>query len=231
MQTNVHAVEFVFLLLLLFVVIFGMVSKKLKTPYPIVLVVGGLLLSFVPGIPRINLNPDVVFFVILPPLLYSAAWLTSWRDFSYNLVSILLLAFGLVTFTVLGVTALGHWFLPGFDWRVGLVLGAVVAPTDAIAASAIAKRIGLPKRVGDILEGESLLNDASALLALEFGLVLLVGGKRPTFTFGLLRFLYLTVVGVLIGLAVGIIVHGAEHRIDDGPMKLRSAFSHLMQRI
>src|SRR6266496_5990647 len=145
MQTNVHAVEFVFLLLLLFVVVFGMVSKKLKTPYPIVLVLGGLLLSFVPGIPRINLNPDVVFFVILPPLLYSAAWLTSWRDFSYNLVSILLLAFGLVTFTVLGVTALGHWFLPGFDWRVGLVLGAVVAPTDAIAATTIAKRIGLPK--------------------------------------------------------------------------------------
>ena len=171
------------------------------------------------------------FFVILPPLLYSAAWLTSWREFSYNLVSILFLAFGLVTFTVLGVTVLGNFFLPGFDWRVGLVLGAVVAPTDAIAAASIAKRVGLPKRLVDILEGESLLNDASALLALEFGLVLLVGGVRPTFTFGLLRLLYLTVVGILIGLGVGIIVHGAEDRIDDGPMKLRSAFSHLMQRI
>ena len=132
MQANVHALEIVFLLLLLFVVIFGVLAKKLKTPYPIVLVIGGLLLSFVPGIPRINLNPDVVFFVILPPLLYSAAWLTSWREFSYNLVSILFLAFGLVTFTVLGVTAVGHWFLAGFDWRVGLVLGAVVAPTDAV---------------------------------------------------------------------------------------------------
>jgi monovalent cation/hydrogen antiporter len=143
MQANIHALEIVFLLLLLFVVIFGVLAKKLKTPYPIVLVIGGLLLSFVPGIPRINLNPDVVFFVILPPLLYSAAWLTSWREFSYNLVSILFLAFGLVTFTVLGVTAAGHWFLAGFDWRVGLVLGAVVAPTDAIAATSIAKRIGL----------------------------------------------------------------------------------------
>src|SRR5213595_166340 len=185
MHSNVHAIEFVFLLLLLFIVVFGVVSKKLKTPYPIVLVLGGLLLCFVPGIPRINLNPDVVFFVILPPLLYNAAWLTSWRDFSYNLVSILLLAFGLVTFTVLGVTAAGHWFISGFDWRVGLVLGAVVAPTDAIAATSIAKRNGLPKRIVDILEGESLLNDASALLALEFGLALLVGGVRPTFTFGL----------------------------------------------
>src|SRR6478735_8992044 len=129
MHSNVHAVEFVFLLLLLFIVVFGMVSKKLKTPYPIVLVVGGLLLSFVPGIPRINLNPDVVFFVILPPLLYSAAWLTSWREFSYNLVSILLLAFGLVIFTVIGVAESAHWLFSGFDWKLGLVLGAVIAPT------------------------------------------------------------------------------------------------------
>src|SRR6266576_6717976 len=156
MQGGIHGVEIVFLLLLLFVVVFGALARKLQTPYPIVLVLGGLLLSFVPGVPKIALNPDVVFFVILPPLLYNAAWLTSWREFSYNLVSILFLAFGLVTFTVLGVTLGVHWFLPGFDWRVGLVLGAVVAPTDAIAASAIAKRIGLPKRVVDILEGESL---------------------------------------------------------------------------
>src|SRR5246127_1814877 len=220
MQGGIHGVEIVFLLLLLFVVVFGALARKLQTPYPIVLVLGGLLLSFVPGVPKITLNPDVIFFVVLPPLLYSAAWLTSWREFSYNLVSILLLAFGLVTFTVLGVTEAGRWFLPGFDWRVGLALGAVVAPTDAIAAASIAQRVGLPKRLGDILEGESLVNDASALLALEFGLVLLVGGMRPTFTFGLLRLLYLTVVGVLIGLAVGIIVHGAEHRIDDGPIEI-----------
>jgi monovalent cation/hydrogen antiporter len=220
MHSDIHYAELVFLLLLLFVVVFGVLSKKLKTPYPIVMVVGGLLLSLVPSIPNVQLNPDLVFFVILPPLLYSAAWLTSWREFSYNLVSILFLAFGLVTFTVLGVTALGNFFLPGFDWRVGLVLGAVVAPTDAIAAASIAKRVGLPKRLVDILEGESLLNDASALLALEFGLVLLVGGMRPTFTFGLLRLLYLTVVGILIGLAVGIIVDGAEHRIDDGPIEI-----------
>src|SRR6266481_2810958 len=157
MQGNVHALEIVFLLLLLFVVVFGVLSKKLKTPYPIVLVVGGLLLSLVPGIPRINLNPDLVFLVILPPLLYSAAWLTSWREFSYNLVSILFLAFGLVTFTVFGVAGAAPWFLSGFDWRMGFVLGAVVAPTDAIAATSIAKRVGLPKRTVDILEGESLV--------------------------------------------------------------------------
>ncbi len=220
MQANIHALEIVFLLLLLFVVVFGAVSKKLKTPYPIVLVIGGLLLSFVPWVPRIDLNPNVVFFLILPPLLYNAAWLTSWRDFSYNLISILFLAFGLVTFTVLGVTAAGHWFLAGFDWRVGLVLGAVVAPTDAIAATSIAKRIGLPKRIVDILEGESLINDATALLALEFGITLLVGGMRPTFTFALLRLSYLIAVGILVGLVIGEIVHFVEHRIDDGPIEI-----------
>src|SRR5438874_13205930 len=170
---GIHVVEIVFLLLLLFVVAFGLLARKVKMPYPIALVIGGLLLSFIPGIPRINLNPDIIFFIVLPPLLFSAAWLTSWREFSFNLVSIFLLAFGLVTFTVLGIAYAAPWFLPGFDWRMGLVLGAVVAPTDAIAATSIAKRIGLPKRIVDILEGESLVNDATSLLALEFGLALL----------------------------------------------------------
>jgi monovalent cation/hydrogen antiporter len=217
---GIHALEIVFLLLLLFVVAFGVLARKSKTPYPIVLVIGGLLLSFIPGIPKIALNPDVIFFVILPPLLYNAAWLISWREFSYNLVSIFLLAFGLVTFTVLGVTQAGQWFLPGFDWRIGLVLGAVVAPTDAIAATSIAKRLGLPKRIVDILEGESLLNDASALLALEFGIVLLVGGQTPTATSGLLRLSYLMAVGIVVGLVIGEIVHWVEHRIDDGPIEI-----------
>lgn len=220
MHSEIHAVEIVFLLLLFFVVAFGVLAKKLQTPYPIVLVIGGLLLSFVPGIPKISLNPDVVFFVILPPLLYGAAWLTSWRELSHNLVSILFLAFGLVTFTVVGVSYACHWFLPGFDWRMGLVLGAVVAPTDAIAATSIATRIGLPKRIVDVLEGESLLNDASALLALEFGIALLVGEQRPTLAAGIWRFGFLVVVGVLVGLAIGEIVHLVEHRIDDGPIEI-----------
>jgi monovalent cation/hydrogen antiporter len=217
---GVHAVEVVFLLLLLFVVVFGASARRLSIPYPIVLVIGGLLLGFVPGIPKITLNPDVIFFVILPPLLYSAAWLTSWREFSYNLVSILLLAFGLVTFTVLGVAASAQWFLPGFDWRMGFVLGAVVAPTDAIAATSIAKRVGLPKRIVDILEGESLVNDASALLALEFGIAMVVTGQTPAVTSGLLRLAYLTTVGVAVGLVIGEIVHWVEHRIDDAPIEI-----------
>src|ERR1700758_4972286 len=129
---GIHAIELVFLILLLFVVLFAALARKLQTPYPIVLVLAGLLLSFIPGIPRIALNPEVVFLVVLPPLLYSAAWLTSWRDFKFNMVSILLLAFGLVGFTAIGVAETTRWLFPGFDWELGFVLGAVVATTDAI---------------------------------------------------------------------------------------------------
>lgn len=219
-MSSVHAIELVFLLLLLFVVAFGALARKLKTPYPIVMVIGGLLLSFIPGIPRVTLNPDLIFLVILPPLLYSSAWVTSWREFSYNFVSIFLLAFGLVTFTVLGVAAAGQWLLPGFDWRVGLVLGAVVAPTDAIAASSIASRVGLPKGIVDLLDGESLLNDATALLSLEFGLALLATGTLPTFTGGILRLCYLIAMGIAVGLSVGEIVHRIEHVVDDAHIEV-----------
>ena len=217
---EIHALEIVLLLLLLFVVAFGDLARRLNVPYPIVLVVAGLLVSFIPGIPRITLNPDVIFFVVLPPLLFAAAWVTSWREFSFNLVSIFLLAFGLVSFTVLGVAYAAPWFLPGFDWRMGLVLGAVVAPTDAIAATSIAKRIGLPKRIVDVLEGESLLNDATGLLALEFGLALLLGNRTSTVASGIARLTYLTVAGIAIGLVIGVIVDWIEHRVDDAPIEI-----------
>lgn len=220
MHSGVQAVELVFLLLLLFEVAFGALARKLKTPYPIVLVIAGALLGFVPGIPKVTLDPDLVFFIILPPLLYAAAWLTSWREFSYHLVSILMLAFGLVGFTVLGVSLVATWLFPGFDWRLGFVLGAIVAPTDAIAATAIANRIGLPKRIVDILEGESLVNDASGLLALEFGLAMVVSGHVPTVTGGLTRLTFLVGVGLAVGLIVGWIVDRIERHIDDGPIEI-----------
>jgi len=217
---GVHKIEIVFLFLLLFVAAFGALACKLKTPYPIVLVIAGLLLGFVPGIPRITLNPDIIFFVVLPPLLYSAAWRVPWREFSYNLVSIFSLAFGLVTFTVLCVAEMAQRFLPGFDWRTGFALGAVVAPTDAIAATSIARSMGLPKRIVDILEGESLVNDASALLALEFGVAMLVRGQAPTVVSGLLRLAYLAAVGLVVGLLIGVIVNWIEHRIDIAPIEI-----------
>jgi monovalent cation/hydrogen antiporter len=219
-QGGIHAAEIVMILLLVFVAAFAALASKLKTPYPIVLVVAGLILSVVPGIPSVRLDPNIVFVVVLPPLLYSAAWRTSWRDFYYNLVSILLLAFGLVGFTVLGVAFIAHLVFPGFDWRLGVVLGAVVAPTDSIAATSIAKKIGLPRRIVDVLEGESLVNDATGLLALEFGIALVISGDLPTLTAGFFRLGYLVVVGLGIGLVVAFVVNWFERRIDDSRIEI-----------
>lgn len=219
-MSGIGAVEFVFLLLLFFIIVFGVFARKLGTPYPIIMVLGGLVLSFIPAVPDIALNPDLIFLVVLPPLLYSSAWGTSWRDFRYNIVSISFLAVGLVSFTVIGVALAAPHVFKEFDWRLGLVLGAIVAPTDAIAATSIARRIGLPSRIVDILEGESLLNDATGLLALEFAVDILVRQRIPTIAGGLLTFVWLTAGGIAIGLAIAWIVDHFERRIDDGPIEV-----------
>lgn len=219
-SATIHNVELIFLLLLFFVAGLAALAKRLRTPYPIILVTGGLILSFLPHAPRIELNPDIVFLVIIPPLIFSSAFLTSWRDFRYNLVPILMLAFGLVGFTVFGVAAACRWILPGFDWRMGLVLGAVVSTTDAIAATAIAQRLGLPKRIVDILEGESLVNDATGLLALEFTVGLVVTGHNPGFLEGAGRLVYLVVASVLVGLVIGKAMQFVETKIDDASIEV-----------
>ena len=220
MTFGAEAAGGVFLVLLLFVVVFALLARRLQTPYPIVLVVAGLALSLVPGTPTIGLDPDLVFYVVLPPLLYAAAWATSWREFSHNLVSIVSLACGLVSFTIIGVSLAAQWLIPGFDWRLGVILGAVVAPTDAIAATSIATRIGLPRRLADLLEGESLVNDATGLLAVEFGLALAMGNQAPTVAGGLLRFGYLVIGGLGVGVVVATAVDWLERRIDDGPIEI-----------
>src|ERR1700760_919414 len=219
-MSQIGAVEFVFLLLLFFIVAFGILARKLGTPYPIIMVVGGLLLSFVPAVPDVSLAPDLIFLVVLPPLLYASAWTTSWRDFRYNFVSISLLAFGLVAFTVIGVAFAAPAVFSGVDWRLGLVLGAIVAPTDAIAATSIARRVGLPGRIVDTLEGESLINDASGLLALEFAIGILVDERIPTVAGGLLTMTWLTAGGIAIGLAIAWFVDRFERRIDDAPIEV-----------
>jgi monovalent cation/hydrogen antiporter len=218
--TQIRIVELLFLLLLFFIIAFGQLARKIGTPYPIVMIVGGVLLGFIPAIPNISLDPNLIFLVVLPPLIYSAAWLTSWRDFRFNIISILLLAFGLVGFTVVGVALLTPKLLAGFDWRLGLVLGAVVAPTDAIAAAAIARRVGLPSRILDVLEGESLINDATGLLALQFAVVLVVSRRLPTVSEGLLTLLWLVVGGIAVGLLVGWLVYLVEKKIDDAPIEI-----------
>jgi Na+/H+ antiporter len=219
-ETGIQEAQLLLLFLLLCIAVFAALARKVGTPYPIVLVMAGLVIGFIPGIPAVRLNPDLIFLVVLPPLLYSAAWITSWRDLSRNLVSIVMLAFGLVGFTVWAVAGAGPWLFRGFDWRIGLVLGATVATTDAIAATSIARRLGLPRNIVDLLEGESLINDATGLLALEFATSIVVDGQRPTVGSSFLHLIYLGVAGIGIGLILARIVEWLVRRLDDGPIEI-----------
>ncbi len=195
-------------------------ARRFAVSYPIVLVIFGLLCSLLPHVPHVQLSPSLVFLVILPPLLYSAAWQTSWREFKYNLVSISSLAVLLVFFTALGVAYAAKWWLPGFNWQLGFLLGAVVSPTDAVAATSIARKVGMPQRIVDLLEGESLLNDATGLLAMQFGVQMVVQGTTPTLGYGVAVFAWLTIGGALVGLAIGLLVVWLEHWVDDGPVEI-----------
>jgi Na+/H+ antiporter len=183
---------------------------------PVLMVLVGLGLSLVPGIPDLRLTPDIVLVGILPPLLYVAALHTSVPAFRFNLRPILLLAIGLVLFTTVAVGLVVHAFLPFTPWSICLALGAIVAPPDAVAATAVARRVGLPRRVVRILEGESLLNDASALVLLRVCLVAAVSGvftARGVVTETLIA----TGGGVLVGV-VGAIVFGWAHRRITDPL-------------
>ncbi|HZY74395.1 MAG TPA: Na+/H+ antiporter [Edaphobacter sp.] len=217
---NLHAIEIVMLLLMMMVASFAVVAHRLKIPYPIVLVVAGLVISFVPRMPRIPLDPSLVFLIFLPPLLNSAAWATSWREFRHNLLLISFLAVGLVGFTVWGVAVFSEHFITALDWKAGFLLGAVVSTTDPIAAASIAHSIGLPRRIVDILEGESLLNDASGLLALEIGISIIARGEVPEVGSGVLRLLYLIAGGVGVGLLLGVVVSWIEKFVDNGPVEI-----------
>ncbi|MBV9759327.1 MAG: Na+/H+ antiporter [Acidobacteriaceae bacterium] len=217
---EISHIEVIVLVLLFLVCTLALLAKRLQVAYPIVLVIGGLLLSFIPRAPRVLLEPNVVFLIILPPLVFSAAFHTSWRDFRRNLVSILMLAFGLVGFTVFGVAATTRWMLPGFDWRTGLVLGSVVAATDAIAATATAKRVGLPRRIVDLLEAESLVNDGSGLVALKFTLAMVISGVTPSFFQGAGVLTYLVFAALAIGLGIAVVIRAVLSRINEAPIEI-----------
>src|ERR671936_2959712 len=196
-------------------------SPTLRVPLPILLVFAGLVMSFIPGLPHVSLPPDVVIVAILPPLLYSGAFFTSLRDLRTNRRPISLLAFGLVATTVASVAVVAHEWI-GFPWAVAFTLGAVVSPTDALAATEIASRLGAPRRIVSIIEGESLVNDGTALVLYKAAAGAAVGG-----TFSLLdtsgRIVLNVVGGIAIGLAVGWVVRQVRRRVNDPPVELAIA--------
>jgi monovalent cation/hydrogen antiporter len=201
--------------LLALVTFLSLLAPRLRVPVPTLMVFGGLCISLIPGLPQVSLPPDLVFLVFLPPLLYAAAWQLPWHDFKRNLRPILQLAIGLVLLTALCVMAAMQWIVPEIPWTLALALGGILGPPDAIAATSVTKGLGVPTRIVTILEGESLVNDATGLVIFRLGIAATLTG---TFVYmdAVSLFFVAAIGGILVGLVLGWII-GRIHLILDEP--------------
>jgi Na+/H+ antiporter len=194
--------NFSVIIMLLFGITFlAVLSKQYGFPFPIVLVLCGVLISLIPGLPVVKLNPAVVFVAFLPPLLYGAAWNTSWHDFRAAIRPITLAAVGLVLFTTGLVAMTAHLLIADISWPLAFLIGAIVSPPDAVAATSVTKGLGLGPRIIAVLEGESLVNDASGLIAYKYALGAIAAGNFVLWEAGL-NFLVMSVAGIAIGFAL-----------------------------
>jgi CPA1 family monovalent cation:H+ antiporter len=205
-------------LLLVAIAAVGVVAKRSNIPPAILLVLTGVLLAVVPGLPAVRLAPELVLLLVLPPLIYSSAVAMSWREFRFNLRPISLLAIGCVVFTTVAAAAATHWLL-GLSWQVGFVLGAIVSPPDAVAPLAIARRMQLPRRILVILEGEGLANDATALILYRFAVVTVSAGA---FSFGKAAGEFALIIAgeLLWGVAVGWLMLRVRRWVADAQIEI-----------
>jgi monovalent cation/hydrogen antiporter len=208
----------IFVGLLMSVAVLALLARKLHIPYPIFFVIGGLLIGWIPGLPAVRLNPEFVFLFFLPPLLFPAALFTSWRDFRANLRPISMLAIGLVLFTTVTVAYLAHYFMH-LPLAVGFVLGAIISPPDAIAATAIAERLKIPRRIVTILEGESLVNDSTALVIYRLAVGAVASGSFVWKGVGA-QFIIISLGGILLGLLIGWLAEQFHKRVEDAPIEI-----------
>src|SRR5258708_1972898 len=204
--------------LLVAIVVLATLATRLRLPYAILLVLGGLVLGFVPGLPSITLNPELILVLFLPPLIYSSAWLTSWREFRANLRPILQLALGLVLVTTIVIAIVAHT-IAGLSWPVAFILGAVVSPTDAVAASATAKLLGLPRRIVTVIEGESMVNDATGLVIYRFAVVAVIAGSFSLWQASL-QLVIVSLGGLLVGLVIAWPIAWLHRHLDDAPIEI-----------
>jgi len=208
----------IFVGMLLAVAALAWLARRIHIAYPILFVIGGLALALIPGVPRVTLNPELVFLFFLPPLLFPAALFTPWRDFRENLRPISLLAVGLVLITIVAIALLAHHFM-NLPLAAAFVLGAIVSPPDAIAATAIADRLRIPRRIVTVLEGESLVNDATALVAYRFAIMAVVTGTFSLSHAGL-KFLIVCFGGIAFGLLIGWLAAAFHKRVQDAPIEI-----------
>jgi Na+/H+ antiporter len=207
-------IEVIIIALLVSVTVLSAAARAIDVPYPIVLVIGGVLLGLVPGLPDVQLDPDLVLVVFLPPLLYTGAFFSNLRDLRDNLRAISLLSIGLVIATVLVVAVVAHEFIDDLSWPVCFVLGAIVGPTDPVAGTAIMRRLGVPRRLVSVVVGESLLNDATALVVYKIALAA-VGGAAFSLLDAGWDFLWKATGGIAVGLIVGYVIAEIRKRLDD----------------
>ena len=208
--------EFI-LICLVAIGLLALVARRIHIPYPILLTIGGVVLALIPGLPVIHLDPQLVFNLFLPPLIYPAAVFTSWRDFRTNLRPILLLAIGLVLFTMTILAYLFH-YLAGLPLAVGFVFGAVISPPDAVAALSITHNLRVPRKIIVILEGESLVNDATSFISFRFAVAAVLTGSF-SLNQAALQFLTAAAGGVGVGLVVGWLATQVQKRLDDPPVQ------------
>ncbi|RZJ70681.1 Na+/H+ antiporter [Flavobacterium sp.] len=193
-----------YLILVLVIALLVMLANKIRVAYPVLLVLAGLGLSFVPGIPQFEISPELIFLIFLPPLLYEAAWSISWKDLWFWRRIICSFAFLVVLFSAFSVALAAHYLIPGFSLALGFLLGGIVSPPDAVSAGAILKFVNVPKRLSSILEGESLLNDASSLIIFRFALIA-VGSGEFIFHEAAMSFGWMLFSGVGIGVLTGFV--------------------------
>jgi Na+/H+ antiporter len=214
----VEHVELIVFGLLLAIAGLAVLARVLKIPYPITLVLGGTVIGFLPGIPSVELDPDIVLLIFLPPLLYGAAFFASVRELRQNARSIATLAIPLVFVTMAAVAVVAHAVV-GLDWGEAFVLGAIVSPTDAVAPAEIMRRLGVPRRLLAIVEGENLTNDWTALILYRFAVAAVVSGSFSLWKAGL-EFVASGIGGLIVGLAVGRLIREVRSRIDDPPTEI-----------
>jgi Na+/H+ antiporter len=204
------------IILLAVVTALAQVTDLIKIPYPILLVLSGMGIGLFQGLPKITLHPDVVFLIFLPPILYSAAWTTSWYEFKTAKRPITLLAIGCVIFTTCAVAWVAHTFIPGLGWPEAFVLGAIISPPDAVAATASIKGLSVPRRVVTVLEGESLVNDATGLIAYRYAVAAVVTGTFSLWEAGY-KFILVAAGGIALGLLMGWIFKWIHRITPDNP--------------
>ena len=222
-------IQYIYLVLIILGLV--MLANRMRLAYPIILVLGGLALSFTDGFSKLTIDPELIFFIFLPPLLYEAAWQVSWKQLWKWRRVIMSFAFPIVILTSCVVAFASYAFIPGFTLTLGFLLGGIVSPPDAISATTIMRQVKVPKSLVSIVEGESLLNDASSLIVFRFALAAVITGQFH-FHQAAISFFLVIIMGTLIGLAIALVIYYIHrHLIKSSSVEIVLTLGHSLPHV